>query len=65
MDAARKTEAIDRYLSVPRAARELGVANATVLSLALRGELESDLVAGRTVITRASVERFISQRDAR
>lgn len=57
MDVARKT-VIDRFLSISQAAKELGKANATVLAMVVRGELQSELVAGRTVITRESVERY-------
>lgn len=49
----------DRYMSVPVAARTLGKANATVLSMIVRGELVGELVAGRTVVTRESVERYL------
>lgn len=58
MDAVRKTVTTDRYLSVPQAARALGKANATILSLVLRGDLSGEVVAGRTVVTRESVEQY-------
>jgi len=63
MDAVRKSDTDqiserDPYYSVPQAAREIGRAEATVRSLALKGELESGLVAGRTVITKKSVAEY-------
>jgi hypothetical protein len=58
MDAVRKTPGADEYFSVPQAAREIGKANATVLSLVVAGELAGRRVAGRTVITRESVEQY-------
>jgi hypothetical protein len=61
MNAARKeatsvTE--DRYMSVPVAARTLGKAQATILSLIVRGALVGEVVAGRTVVTRESIEQY-------
>lgn len=58
MDTVRKTPVEDRHLSVPQAARAIGKANATVLSLIVAGELTAERVAGRTVITRESVEQY-------
>lgn len=48
----------DPWLSVPEAAREIGVANATVLQLALRGEIKTMVAAKRTLVDRASVEAY-------
>lgn len=50
----------DPWVSVPAAARLLGCANATVLAKALRGEIEAQVVAGRTVISRASIDRALA-----
>lgn len=61
MNAAGKSQhepPHDRHLSVPAVARRLNRANATIRSMALRGELQSELVAGRIVITRESVEAY-------
>ena len=58
MELTGKTAADDPYLSVPQAAKEIGKANATVLSLIVAGVLEGTRVAGRTVVTRASVEEY-------
>lgn len=49
----------DPFFSVPQAARELGgIATATVLSLVAKGELESRMAAGRSVITKRSIRRY-------
>lgn len=48
----------DPWMSVPEAAREIGVANATVLQLALRGELKTMVAAKRTLVDRESVEAY-------
>jgi predicted transcriptional regulator len=60
MPATRKepvvTAGTDPWMTVPEAARALGVANATVLQIALRGDLETMTVAKRTYVKRASVE---------
>lgn len=50
----------DGWLSVPQAARALGIAPATVLQRVLRGELQSQMVAGRTFISADSVTRAIA-----
>lgn len=52
----------DDWMTVPQAARELGIAAPTVLQRALRGELETQTLsagplAGRTFVSRASVEK--------
>lgn len=49
----------DPWMSVLAAGRELGCAPQTVLKRALRGEFETLLVAGRTVVSRESVERAV------
>lgn len=54
----------DPWMSVPEAARALGVANATVLQMALRGELVNTLVGKRTYIDRESVARVLAARTA-
>jgi hypothetical protein len=54
----------DPWMSVPEAARALGVANATVLQMALRGELVNTLVAKRTYVARESVDRLLAARAA-
>ena len=47
----------DAWLSVQGASDALGESRLKVLSRALKGELESQTVAGRTVISRVSVDR--------
>lgn len=57
---------IDEHLSVPAAARATGLSRPGVLGAALRGELVAEIVAGRTVIRRDSIERYNArQRDAK
>jgi hypothetical protein len=51
----------DPWMSVPEAAREIGVATATVLQLALRGEIKTMLAAKRTLVDRESVEAYKSR----
>ena len=61
MPSARKTEPkTDRWLSLSEAARQLGTTRHTVLARALRGELETQQVAGRTVVSRESVEQALA-----
>jgi len=62
MEAARKddmtepTDATeDRWMSLLAAALEIGCAPATVKTLALKGALISDFVAGRVVVRRDTV----------
>lgn len=54
----------DRWMSLPEAAKTLGVTRHAVMTRALRGELESQTVAGRTVVARADVERMAAEGDA-
>jgi hypothetical protein len=62
MPATRKesavTVSIDPWMSIPDAAREIGVANATVLHLALRGEIKTMVAAKRTLVERESVMAY-------
>lgn len=59
--APRKTAPDDPWMSLPAAARALGCARQTVLNRANRGELDSWHAAGRTLISRASVERVLAE----
>lgn len=54
---ATVTTQTDAWMSIVGAADALGESRLKVLSRAVKGELESATVAGRTVISRASVER--------
>lgn len=62
MTAVRKRTASsieqDPHVSVAQAAREIDRAPATVKTLALAGEIESRVSAGRVVITRESLNRY-------
>jgi len=51
------------WMTVPQAAKEIGVANATVATIALRGELKTQTVAGRTFIERASVDAYKARQE--
>jgi len=64
MDTDGKTEGemLDRHMSIPQAARAIGIANATVRSLVIKKELDGELVAGRIVVTRDSVNRYRTAR---
>lgn len=61
--SARKVEpaTADLWVSVPKAARAIGKAHATVLALALRGELETQQVDGRVFVSRASIEAYLAR----
>ena len=56
MTAPRKE---DRWMSVPAAARRLGVTPPTAKMWAYEGRLRYAAVAGRMVIERASVDAYI------
>lgn len=56
---------VDGHISVQAAARETGLSRPGVLAAALRGELVADIVAGRTVIRRDSVERYNARQAAK
>ena len=65
MGAARKTELSDtQWMSLIAASRELGETRFRVMTRALKGEVEFVHVAGRTLISRASVERLLAERVA-
>lgn len=49
-------------MSLLEAARALGVVRATVLVQAIKGDIIAQHVAGRTLISRASVEAFLRSR---
>lgn len=48
----------DRWMTFPEAARRIGITPFKVRSFALRGVLVTEVSAGRTVISRESVERL-------
>lgn len=53
----KQAEAGDEWMSLPDAAEELGVTRQTVLTLGIKGELKTQSVADRVVVSRASVEK--------
>jgi len=62
MDTARKTEEADDWISLLEASRTLGESRQTVLGRAVKGEVEAKHVAGRTIVSRASVDAIIARR---
>lgn len=65
MAAASKTDRLsDQWVGLPQAAAELGESRLKVLSRTVTGELEADHLAGRTVISRASLDRLLADRAA-
>lgn len=55
--ASKVTPDADAWMSLVAAARVLKTSRHTVMNRALKGELEAQHIAGRTVISRESVER--------
>ena len=64
MESRKNTEVAqeDRYLSLSAAALALGASRNGVLGHIARRELETEVVAGRPVVTRASVEKLKAQK---
>ncbi len=60
MDDARKT---DSWFSLNQAAGELDESRVAVLQRIARGELAHDIVAGRTVVSRESVEKVKTSKE--
>lgn len=58
ISAAHGNDSGDEYVSVPQAAKALGKAAATIRTLALKRELVGEIVAGRVVITRQSIDAY-------
>jgi excisionase family DNA binding protein len=50
----------DPWMTVREASRALGIAPPTVLNRVIQGQLEAQTVAGRTFISRASVDRAVN-----
>lgn len=63
--AGRGEPSTEPWLTIRQAARLLGIAYGTVLAKASRGELETQTVAGRLFVSRASVERHTAPAGAR
>lgn len=66
MTTEGKSEAVkaDPWMTLPDAAEALGEVRQTILTRAVKGELEAKHEAGRTLISRASVERVLASRAA-
>jgi hypothetical protein len=63
MGASSKAERqVDDWVSLVVAARELDEPREAVLRLAIQGELVAQVVAGRVVFTRDSIDRVIASR---
>ena len=62
MEAVRKQVAteVDRWMTVRQAAKALGIAPQTVYSRALDGHLTTEIIAGRRLVSRESVERVLA-----
>lgn len=54
------TTAVDPWITVREAARQLGVSPQAVLTRVIHGKLEAQTVASRTFISRASVEKALA-----
>ena len=52
---------VDPWMSVREAARQLKVSPPAVLTRVIQGKLEAQTVAGRTFISRASVEAALER----
>lgn len=52
------------WMSLADAAQELGETRQTVLTRAVKGEVDAKHVAGRTIVSRSSVERVKQQRES-
>lgn len=62
MAMTRKAIAANEWISLVEAARLLGESRQTVLSRAVKGEVVAQHIAGRTVVSRESVERVLAER---
>lgn len=62
--AGKKRTDGDEWVSLFEASRMAGMGRLTLLTLALKGEIEARHVAGRTVVLRASLDKLL-QRKAR
>lgn len=60
--ARKKLKTDDKWMSLVEAARTLGESRQTVLMRAVKGDLEAEHIAGRTVVSRRSIERLIAAR---
>jgi excisionase family DNA binding protein len=54
----------DRWYSVAKTARLLGLSRSTVLARVATGELAADMIAERPAIRRESVEQYLATKNA-
>lgn len=54
----------DPWMSLVAAAKQLGETRQTVLTRAIKGEVEAKHIAGRTVVSRESVDRLTPRKSA-
>ncbi len=65
MSAARKTDqGTDGWVSLLQGTKLLGESRLKVLARVVKGEVEGQHIAGRTVISRESIEKILAARDA-
>lgn len=65
MDTARKVVTDNEWIPLTEAAQLLGESRATTLHRIVRGEaIEVAIVAGRTLILRASIDTILAAREA-
>jgi len=63
MNSARKAAPLpDEWISLPEAARLLGESRHTVLNRSVKGEVEAQFIAGRTIVLRESIQRVLAAR---
>lgn len=63
MGTARKADALaEKWMTLVEASRLLGETRLKILSRSVKGELEAQHLAGRTVISRESVDRILAER---
>lgn len=55
-EARKETENGDEWISLAEAARQLGQTRHSILQRAVAGEIVAQHIAGRTVVTKASVD---------
>lgn len=65
MSARKKRDPVeDRWMSLPQAAAAIGCSRQGVLISIAKGDLRSEQVAGRIVVSRDSVDSLIARRTA-
>lgn len=63
MGTARKAKiAGGEWITLAEAARILGESRLTVLSRSVRGEITASFIAGRNVVSRSSIAKFLATR---